>query len=294
MAISSEGKISVCGESWDNGIDYGVIFQLTSNGAVDKSFSTTGLKIIDFGKDANTVYDLAYTSNDQILAIGFEGNNPDINGFVFRLKKNGEFDSIFAGNGIIFSDIGTTTAVILTNINILDDESILASGYLYQNGKWQIYALMLTPNGKPHSNFGTGGDVNYDYPLEIDLVSLRECEVVDDGKILMAGNLILTNGNNTIYVVRMEGPQEEPTSSLEELSPLLIMCPNPTRHSFQIDVPEDHVFEVRLYDASGLEVQTWTETQHTYEISETISSGLYYVQVIVANRSYIEKLVILR
>jgi hypothetical protein len=182
--------------------------------------------------------------------VGYEGTIPDINGFILRLEENGDFATDFGSTGYVLSDIGTTTSVYTIRIHILEDHSILATGYLLQNHVSQVYALLVTDKGKPHSKFGTGGDVNYSFPIETSGMSVRESSIDADGNIILTGNYIQKGGGpNTIFIVRLTGPDMSiQTSSIDDPISQLALYPNPANHQFFIDTRGVEIEEVHLYN----------------------------------------------
>ena len=109
MKIDAEQRSVVIGSVDNNGQTMGFIARLTSDGALDPTFSSGGFTLVDLN-DPNTadpysrLEDLAIAPSGRIAAIGF-GNTPNMNEAIVFFTQDGNVDTTVAnGTGVSLFD----------------------------------------------------------------------------------------------------------------------------------------------------------------------------------------------
>jgi uncharacterized delta-60 repeat protein len=184
IAIQSNGKIVVTGESY-NGNDYDfATIRYNSDGSLDNTFANNGIAITDINNDNNNAEALAIDFFGNILIVGYSvmDSNKDIS--IIRYNSNGVLDVGFNGSGKLCIDIdqvdNTANAIILQR-----DGNIIVTGYS-NNAEYNAFAMLrIMKNGKLDYDFGDNGKVTAS--LEKDGIKGTSLALQSDGKILVGG-----------------------------------------------------------------------------------------------------------
>jgi len=175
----------------DAGTDAGVankdivVVRLTTSGAIDTTYGTNGVAVIDFGSGADTLNGLDIHTDasnvDKVVLFGGRtlsgANDKSTARIIGRVLANGSgLDTSFAGPGSDTSDtkpLPGTHQFNLTGLNdnskhghVLPDGTIIAPGYTSQPthvgmmSTNRIILVRLQANGAPMASFGVNGLVN--------------------------------------------------------------------------------------------------------------------------------------
>ncbi len=111
LLLQPDGKIVVAGTNWTNNIqgDF-ILARYNSNGSLDTSFDTDGIKLTDVGNLDNGIPTIALQANGNILLAGgtTAGNGSyETNVTLVSYKKDGSLDDTFGINGVAITDLGT-------------------------------------------------------------------------------------------------------------------------------------------------------------------------------------------
>lgn len=196
VAQQSDGKTILLGhtDNGTSGMDI-VLHRVTTTGLPDNTFGTNGTVILDrsFGGDDYGV-DLVILDDDRIMMAGAFVLNSEYYYLVYRLLPNGQVDSTFTGDGNIFFNQNTGTA-------ILSDMEVAPSGAIYLSGgildgsviKGQIYKLNNL--GYLDNSFSTDGIRTFTTGIgRQNLVG--QIKVRPDGKLLGCGVELVNNTND--------------------------------------------------------------------------------------------------
>lgn len=173
IALQSDGKLIVtatvqaAGAADPRDRDVAVL-RLTTDGELDTSFDTDGIRIIDLsagevvgmGFTADSTWNVLVDSMDRILlAVGPKregGTDTDFG--ILRLTSAGATDTTFGGgDGLYTRDIDNLNASV-RDITLLADGSIAGAGYFNVGGSSVRPAIYLVDtNGAPITTFGTDG-----------------------------------------------------------------------------------------------------------------------------------------
>lgn len=108
VVLQSDGKIVVAGY-YNNGLDIDVaILRYNTDGSLDDSFGMEGIETFPAGEGVDYTEDLILQQDDKILATGFTFNGANYDFFMVRCNTNGELDSDFGDEGIVFTSFGSS------------------------------------------------------------------------------------------------------------------------------------------------------------------------------------------
>lgn len=198
VAIQSDGKIVVAGES-SNGtsFDFAVV-RYKSDGTLDNSFSSDG-KVTTGIVDDDKAYSVAIQSNGKIVVAGWSGNGPDYNFALARYDSTGTLDNTFGVGGIVTTDFGGNSDQA-HSVAIQSDGKIVAAGVWIDdtnpNVAYSEFALArYDSTGTLDNTFGSGGKVTTSIGSGND--HGYSVAIQNDGKIIVAG---FAQDTNTVFV----------------------------------------------------------------------------------------------
>ena len=200
VAIQSDGKIVVAGDSWGSNKDF-AIWRLNTDGTLDSDFGSSGVFTWHSGNSGDLAYDLEILADGSILVTGShyiagEGNNM----IVFKLSSTGVRDLTFGSEGGYFShhdaaggdggDSGMALAVDAVG-------NIFVAGESAGSTDNDLVIWKLTSAGVLNTSYDSNGykvydDGNNQYAFDIALQA--------DGKVLATGRSD-QNGRD-MFVVR--------------------------------------------------------------------------------------------
>ncbi len=194
VAIQTDGKIVVAGDSGiANSKDF-ALFRFNYNGTLDNSFGIGGEVFTAFSGIDDEGDAVAVQSNGQILAGGSTVRNGEKCFAIARYNSNGLLDASFGGDGRVTTSIGNTAANALA-IAVQSDGKIFQAGqYIDSKGYAQFAAVKYNSNGTLDNSFAGNGKVAVLFNGGGDATSVN---IQTDGKIVLAG--INTASNNINY-----------------------------------------------------------------------------------------------
>jgi uncharacterized delta-60 repeat protein/gliding motility-associated-like protein len=196
VALQSDGKIIVVGESFFNGKNIGALIRYTTTGALDPSFGTNGILRSDLFTGASGINSVAIQPDGKIVVAGFAYNGSNNDFFIARYLSNGTLDAGFGTGGKTVSDL--QNGDIATDVKILADGRILLAGTANTGVTSNRFALALySANGQLDASFNGTGKL-------VSAVSGqgRSVAVTNDGRIYLTG---LSGGAFTIVSYLLTG-----------------------------------------------------------------------------------------
>jgi uncharacterized delta-60 repeat protein len=182
IALQSDGRIIATGYATPSAgqQDFGV-FRLTSDGALDTTFNTTGIRLIDLGGTEDQAGAVSVMPDGKILLAGETNAGVGSDLAVVRLNADGSVDSTFGTGGTVLLDLGATDDAF-TSIAVQNDGKILLGGM----SAGQFFVSRLEPNGSSDVSFGTAGiaTTTFDKPINSLSVLLQA-----DQRIVLAGSV---------------------------------------------------------------------------------------------------------
>ena len=180
IVVQSTGKIVVSasvehagGDPRDRDV---AIMRFTTSGALDPSFGTAGVRILDLSSgevaDAGTAdggttivpentWGLSAFPNDDLIVLGARkaDGRSDTDFAMVKLKADGSTDMTWATSGMFTLDVSNASGNPKTTA-ILPDGSVVGSGYM-NAGSGQVPVIWkLTPAGALDTSFGVNGVFN--------------------------------------------------------------------------------------------------------------------------------------
>ena len=212
LAIAPSGMIVIGARVFGSGEDFGIA-RLTAGGAPDTGFAGDGTVTSDLGA-GDELRGIAVQADDSVLAVGRTGTSPqfaDADFAIARYTPAGVLDSSFDGDGFAVTDVGAadTAAAVTIDPGVLpgvtsDDHAIVAGtkGTL-QSGADLAAARYATATGTLDATFGNSGLAVHGRELvrNSNDVGLGVA-VQDDGKVVVAGNTDVPDGNADFAVTR--------------------------------------------------------------------------------------------
>ena len=186
IIVLPDGRIVLAGHT-GTGPNYNLaLARYNPDGTPDLSFGKDGKQTTDFGFG-----DYGYASALQpdgkiVVAGGISISSTGGNHMaVVRYHTNGTLDSSFGSGGRALSV--QPIAQSATSVQVLQDGAILIGG-----GNRDFVLARFDGEGRPDTTFGTGGVATTHFATNSEVI--RSLQVLDDGRILAAGD-VLNTGN---------------------------------------------------------------------------------------------------
>jgi len=144
IAIQSDGKILLVGESAvGSNENFGAI-RYNTNGSLDLTFDTDGKVTTAFGSANDKANSVALLSDGKIVMVGNSNNGSNNDFAVARYNSNGSLDLSFDTDGKVTTAIGAG-ADVATSGAIQSDNKIVVAGYSH-NGSNNDFAVVRYNN----------------------------------------------------------------------------------------------------------------------------------------------------
>jgi uncharacterized delta-60 repeat protein len=179
MALQSDGKILVSGNTDANGTDDLAVFRYNSNGSLDNTFGTAGKVMIDVLPGASEGgATMALYASEKILLAGQSSANALV---LCRLNTNGTLDTGFDGDGKMTMNLGYSYAI--PNAMAIQEDGKMVLAGRYNNGTNDDFALFRI-NGINDFSVNKGRMmVNLGWYNNL----VRDMATQPDGKIILGG-----------------------------------------------------------------------------------------------------------
>lgn len=184
MALQSDGKIVVAGDSYTgNDFDFAVA-RYNTNGTLDTSFSSDGKATTDFGGD-DYGSSVAIQSDGKIVVSGYIDGGGAVDFAISRYNSDGSLDTSFSSDGKVLIDFGRYD--FGNALAIQADGKIVVAGQSVALGgsSPNIQLVRLNTNGSLDSTFDSDGKVTTDMgSAQENALSLV---LQSDGKLVVGG-----------------------------------------------------------------------------------------------------------
>ena len=193
VAIQSDGKIVVVGDSDDFSSAVFAVARYNTDGSLDTSFDSDG-KVTTGIITSSYCYSVAIQTDGKIVAAGqtFDGTSFDHFALV-RYNTNGSLDTSFDGDGKLTTDFGNYSYAY--SVAIQSDGKIIAGGDLFgkfASARYNIDGSLDTSydgDGKVVTAIGPNDDKG------------KSIAIQSDGKIVFAGTAVNSSNTNTDLAV---------------------------------------------------------------------------------------------
>ncbi len=187
VAIQSDGRIVVVGDSNPSGNDDVALARYNADGSLDPSFGTGGLVTTNFNGGSDRAYDLAIQAGGKIIVLGATDSYGG-SYLVARYNSDGTLDASFGDAGWTDLALGQATSVGRPRVALTDTGQIIAVFTSPAHGG-DFEVTRLTSGGILDLSFGNGGetttDINNDSPDSVSALG-----ILPDGKIVVGGTTL--------------------------------------------------------------------------------------------------------
>jgi uncharacterized delta-60 repeat protein len=153
--IQPDGKILSVGNVATNDIH---VFRIHTDGSLDTTFGSHGRLRIDIRGDIDTVSSMALLPDGGVVMTGSTGW-VGMNSLFIALNSDGSFRDSFGNGGILEIDVGGADQ--MSDLKLMPDGRILASGSCELSVTTQFAAVRLMPDGSFDPLFGSGGILRF-------------------------------------------------------------------------------------------------------------------------------------
>lgn len=156
VVIDANGKIVLCGSAVISSVNNLLVARLTTAGALDTTFNTTGVYTLTNGTGyiANSV---KLDQNAKIVAGGSATVMTGADFLVIRLNTNGTLDTAFGGTGIVTTTITSGANNVVNSISIDSSNNVVAVGSAVGSNSTFALARYVGTTGALDTTFnGTG------------------------------------------------------------------------------------------------------------------------------------------
>jgi uncharacterized delta-60 repeat protein len=214
LAVQADGKVVLTGLVGSAG---GVV-RLTSTGAADTTFATTGT-----ATTTNHVpRAVAVLSSGKVVEAGDFGSS-DSKVLVARRNADGALDTTFATGGVAAFAVPGLSRASARAVALLADGSVVVAGRLDDSTRAStVFVARLTSAGVLDTNFATGGIATMSAAGSLSTAAVSALAVDSDGRYLVGGSIIndrtgFTNDDD-FMVLRVTGTATT-TSSTSSTQP---------------------------------------------------------------------------
>ena len=158
VALQSDGKIVVAGDSLISGTPDFTVMRFNADGSLDTSFDADGIAITAVGGSSDYSKALAIQSDGRIVVVGesFNGSNNDI--AVVRYNSDGSLDTTFDTDGKLTTAIGSSIDTA-SGVAVQSDGKIVVAGFA-QFADGYTALVRYNTNGSLDTTFGATSTLN--------------------------------------------------------------------------------------------------------------------------------------
>ncbi len=288
IALYPDGRIIGTGVAYKATTKYDLLIaRFSANGVLDNTFGTGGIvtKFFTSGNPYEQGNDVAL-QNDGKIIIGGRNSVNGANAFlVARFNADGTSDTGFGTSGRTFTTIGTNDEARC--IAALKDGKILVAGYTTIAGNRNYALARYTSAGVLDNTFGTAGITKVASGLKS---SCEEFTILPSGKILAVGYAEPTALNRFFAVARFNHSQTTDTENIEPETISAKIFPNPAsggQVNLQFNLEEKSNCSARLLDVDGKVLTEFFnenlpvgQQNGLFNLPESMSSGMYFIQIL--------------
>ncbi len=217
MALDSADGIVLAGGATDFGFNTGIaLAKLNASGALDTSFDTDGMAVIDSSGTFKEIHSATVATSDA-NAIYLAGSY-SFAAALWKVTSAGALDNGFDTDGRF--DLASVTATSFNGVTVDVNGRVVAVGYLSTSENAVV--ARLSSAGVPHTGFDTDGFMNFLYdnfsaftPMHVDTdgsANIFLSGVVSDGlltaKVTSAGALDGTFAGDGTALIDFDGDNE--------------------------------------------------------------------------------------
>ncbi|MEO8673659.1 MAG: Ig-like domain-containing protein [Tahibacter sp.] len=229
LRIDGAGRIIGIGSTnypnpTNNGPRNTILARWTATGALDTSFATTGVLILDMSQNSSDDFgiDVTLDSLGRIVALGQGTDDP----LLARLNVNGTLDPSFGGTGIVQrSFVGGQDVV--EHVLAQPDEKILVTGWPIIGGNFHVASMRFTTSGLLDTSWGGNGVVTTSLGFN---ERAYAAVLQTDQKLVIAGG---ADGDSRLFMIRYLNGAATPLATTTMIGS---DTPNPSAHGQLVSV----------------------------------------------------------
>ena len=205
VAVQSDGRLVLAGS---DGSDF-LVMRLTTAGAFDTSFNSTGYAFTDVGSSSwDAAHDLVVQPDGKLLAVGESSASGTYDFALVRYNTNGSLDTSFGTGGKVTTPISASNTDIANAVALQSNGRIIVAGQTRTGGTggfggssyYDIALARYNSNGTLDTSFnGTGKVVTSITTFSSGVDIANSVAVRDDGLIWVGGNS--SNGSNSDFAL---------------------------------------------------------------------------------------------
>ncbi|HNL13877.1 MAG TPA: DUF4347 domain-containing protein, partial [Accumulibacter sp.] len=196
VAIQTDGKILVAGNTWNgNSNDFGLV-RYNTDGSLDTSFGTGGKVTTAVGAGDDFASSVYVQTDGKIVVAGTTVISGNYDFALVRYNANGSLDASFGTGGKVSTAVGASFDFAMS-VTVQSDGKVLVAGWTMAAGNNDVALVRYNANGSLDASFGTGGKVSTAIGSGTDIG--QSVTVQPDGKILVAG--YTSNGSNNDFAL---------------------------------------------------------------------------------------------
>jgi uncharacterized delta-60 repeat protein len=202
VALQSDGKIVVAGDSFAPGNNDFAVARYNTDGTLDTAFNRSGKATADFSK-LDYGRSVAVQSDGKIVVAGDAAHGDGRTFAVARFNADGTPDIIFNKTGKVTTDLGSGNAEA-RGVAVQSDGKIVVAGFASMDRSEKFALVRYNPDGTLDTSFGGTGKV-------LTLVGMSGSNATaiglqNDWKIVVSGNAINSSGRGRDFaIVRYNG-----------------------------------------------------------------------------------------
>ncbi len=154
VALQPDGKFVVVGRTDVGATDDIAVARYNPNGTLDSSFGTGGVVVSDLGSD-DEAYAVALQPDGKIVVAGDTGLFRSNDAVVARYLPDGTPDATFGTNGVVISDLGSTTGDSALDVALQRDGKIVTTNHATPTSDFDLDFAVARYNGDPPSACGS-------------------------------------------------------------------------------------------------------------------------------------------
>src|SRR5688500_2418993 len=195
VAVQSDGKVIVAGTTATGITAQGTDVALARynvDGTLDTTFGVGGKVTTHLGGTSDSAFALVVQADGRVLLAGGVRITSTSSGTDFALVRynaDGSLDTTFGTNGMVRTDLGSSTNDVANAMKLTSDGRIVLAGSSLVSGSQQFAAARYLSNGALDTTFG-GGDGLVVMPFVNGNGQAKAVATLADGSIILAGTLM--------------------------------------------------------------------------------------------------------
>lgn len=181
---TTNGRIFSAGTAWTGTKWYQSMFRVLTNGVLDTSFFTSGIRNISFGTGDFRAFASTLDASRKMVVGGIGGDTDGHNFMILsRFLTSGAVDTSFQGTGFRNLSFGTNSGI--TSIAWGTDSKLYAAGFGYTDASDDIAVVRFLSNGDLDTTFSSdGGSYSFAGAKEdrAQAIAIRDSLIVSGGR----------------------------------------------------------------------------------------------------------------